>query len=760
MSKATVNRPTLSITTQWNKKTELQEKNQHYENMSFRQELALVNDAMNREREAELAEDAPENQDNLVTHIVARKEDQQRNMERRARSPTPEDINPAEDYINEELSEALASGQPPDSFATTLSIISKYEANQQINGNNMATTPPRSDSDGNSNSSNNNNCNGFDNGNEIRQYGWKNILLFNSLATFTKAKRNKYFRTMNEPMTPTKADFSQQSIESLHSSNFSSTISHAGTDMAGQMPPLSPIHQYKVRPIDTAENNIFAIADDSLADTTTISAMEALSFWPDTPASPPPLSPYFIDTAIDTELIASTARPVRIVIIGGSFAGLSVAKELDRQAERYNLHITIIDPRENLFCNVAFLRACLIDMGRLCFLNPDKAFTSGRVHRCRTRVLHLEKHHVVLEPWSKESLEQHANRNTVNGINYDAEGRPLEPPPTILPFDYAVIAAGSQYPSPMKFSTESVEEAMLEQTRVREAIQRSGRILIVGGGPSGVELATEIKYYHPSKNVTLVHYADYLIQGAAVRRKLQLRVEKTLKKMGVNLRLHERVLLTEAQRMSGWIEGTRRYTTNQGEFIETDLLFVCTGNVRYNTRLVEKLASNTIEEVISRTGEIHVLPTLQLVPYPHIFAIGDCADASPIKLATAAFDQARFCARNIRRMVRHRQEYQRQLPARSRVDSLLCIGDSQIQSQIDAEDKKGYEHVDEMAKLARYKPVPKFVLSLGPEDGTGQWPYIGILPSWFACRHKSKRLMLGQIYRFFNADLPAKSQTC
>ncbi|KAI8057182.1 hypothetical protein BDF22DRAFT_740710 [Syncephalis plumigaleata] len=298
--------------------------------------------------------------------------------------------------------------------------------------------------------------------------------------------------------------------------------------------------------------------------------------------------------------------------------------------------------------------------------------------------------------------------------------------------------------SSMKFSTESVEEAMQEQSRVRTAIQHSNRILIVGGGPSGVELATEIKYYHPDKEVTLVHYARRLIQGEAVRQKLQLRVEKTLRKMGVQLRLNERVLLTENQRMRGWIEGTRHYTTNH----------------------VQKLASNTLEEVISRTGEIHVLPTLQLVPYPHIFAIGDCADASPIKLATAAFDQARFCARNICRIIRHRQSYQQRLQRakyQQQHHSLLVADDNNIYSsrpyystEISEEE---YKRVDETAKLARYKPIPKFVFSLGPEDGTGQWPYIGILPSWFACRHKSKKLMLGQIYRFFNAKLPTKIQT-
>ncbi|RKP04857.1 hypothetical protein THASP1DRAFT_26568, partial [Thamnocephalis sphaerospora] len=269
---------------------------------------------------------------------------------------------------------------------------------------------------------------------------------------------------------------------------------------------------------------------------------------------------------------------------------------------------------------------------------------------------------------------------------------------------------------------------------------------------------------------------------AQVQAKLQRRVERSLRRLGIHLRLKERLLLTEAQRMAGWIESSRSYMTNHGDYVETDLLFVCTGNVRYNTRLVEDLAARTIEEVISRTGEIHVLPTLQLVAYPHIFAIGDCADASPIKLATAAFDQARFCARNIFRLIRHRRAWEEEQAAHATFAALTqfsphdmgslhphqhCSGlatpsSHSASSTQDDESRlatKRENNPDESAKLALYRPVPKFVLSLGPRDGVGQWPYVGILPAWFACRHKSRRLMLGQIYRFFGAELPPNAKT-
>ncbi|KAI8057289.1 hypothetical protein BDF22DRAFT_740826 [Syncephalis plumigaleata] len=721
------------------------------------QEIALIANAIYRERSAELAEDIPENHRNLVTHEMARREDYKRTIELRARSPPREEINPAEDYINEELSEALATGPSIDALASTLSFMGKQTPDTNDNSSNSIMAHQQEMT-----ILNKEEMDKLTDQNAGRS-GWRNIPFIQSLTSRTKNKSQKYAsrnsppidspRSINSLLMPPELSIS---AKSSHSTLFPELPSDPYLEVIHRSPAISRRPSRRSFVADSSDDRYATMTGQERQ-------MDAIPFWPITPTTP--IMPSF-NLNGETDLSAAqTQPPTRIVIVGGSFAGLSVAKELDRQAKRYNLHITLIDPRENLFCNVAFLRACLIDMGRACFINPDQAFTSGRVHRCRTRVAHMEKHHVVLEPWSEERLQQYYNGESTQPTSSGSAF--MEPPPATLPFDYAVIAAGSQYPSPMKFSTESVEEAMQEQSRVRTAIQRSNRILIVGGGPSGVELATEIKYYHPDKEVTLVHYARRLIQGEAVRQKLQLRVEKTLRKMGVQLRLNERVLLTENQRMRGWIEGTRHYTTNHGDFIETDLLFVCTGNVRYNTRLVQKLASNTLEEVISRTGEIHVLPTLQLVPYPHIFAIGDCADASPIKLATAAFDQARFCARNICRIIRHRQSYQQRLQRakyQQQHHSLLVVADDNnnyssrpyYSTEISEEE---YKRVDETAKLARYKPIPKFVLSLGPEDGTGQWPYIGILPSWFACRHKSKKLMLGQIYRFFNAELPTKIQT-
>jgi NADH dehydrogenase FAD-containing subunit len=185
---------------------------------------------------------------------------------------------------------------------------------------------------------------------------------------------------------------------------------------------------------------------------------------------------------------------------------------------------------------------------------------------------------------------------------------------------------------------------------------------------------------------------------------------------------------------------------------------------------VEKLASNTLEEVINSKGEIHVLPTLQLVPYPHIFAIGDCCDATPVKLAAAAIDQSRVCVRNIVRLIQCRRAYeaeqqqqqqQQQAAAKSSSDNNNHTNGPSMPSDsiVTIDELESYEHIDATANLVRYQNNFKFLLSIGPNDGVGIWPYIGVLPGWISKRFKSRDLMMPVIYRMLNVPFPSKART-
>jgi NADH dehydrogenase FAD-containing subunit len=304
------------------------------------------------------------------------------------------------------------------------------------------------------------------------------------------------------------------------------------------------------------------ISEDDTASSSHDSALASVSLWP----------PIASMNAKHSTEPSNAARPIRVAIIGGSYAGMAAARELDAVAEQYNLHITVIEPRTHLFFNIGFPRSIVIDISRLCFVPTDNVFASGRVHHCRTRALHLERRHVVLEQWTEEQEVKYRKEESKHADGGNVIQSRIDPPPAAISYDYAIVAAGSYYPPPMKLAVESIEEGVRDLAQVRAAVQRSPRILVVGGGPSGVEVASEIKYYHPDKEVTIIHNTDQLVDRLTISRKVHHQIERSLRHLGVKIRLKEVLLLTEAQRLRGFIEETCVYTTNLGDAIETDLL--------------------------------------------------------------------------------------------------------------------------------------------------------------------------------------------
>ena len=51
----------------------------------------------------------------------------------------------------------------------------------------------------------------------------------------------------------------------------------------------------------------------------------------------------------------------------------------------------------------------------------------------------------------------------------------------------------------------TIEEMLASYAKVQAAVKEAQRILILGGGPVGVEMAGEIHAYFPDKKVTLVN---------------------------------------------------------------------------------------------------------------------------------------------------------------------------------------------------------------------------------------------------------------
>jgi NADH dehydrogenase FAD-containing subunit len=150
-----------------------------------------------------------------------------------------------------------------------------------------------------------------------------------------------------------------------------------------------------------------------------------------------------------------------VVVVGSGYGGINTAKALDDVAD-----VTLIDPTEAFVHNIAAWRA-LVEPEWLerIFLPYEHLLAHG--HFLRDRAVAIDGRRVTL-----------------------ASGDVLEP-------DYLVLATGSAYPFPAKTEEPDIAFARARHRAAHEALLAADRALIVGAGPSGLELAGEIKAFFP-----------------------------------------------------------------------------------------------------------------------------------------------------------------------------------------------------------------------------------------------------------------------
>jgi NADH dehydrogenase FAD-containing subunit len=144
-----------------------------------------------------------------------------------------------------------------------------------------------------------------------------------------------------------------------------------------------------------------------------------------------------------------------------------------------------------------------------------------------------------------------------------------------------------------------------------EKINSAHSILIVGGGPTGVELAGEIAVDFPGKKVTLVHNGSRLLEfigPKAGKKSLNWLISKK-----VEVILEQRVDLNHLS------DEGKTYQTSEGETIRADCHFLCTGIPLGSAWLKETVLENNLD----KHGRLMVDGNLRVKGRKNIFAIGD-----------------------------------------------------------------------------------------------------------------------------------------
>lgn len=298
-----------------------------------------------------------------------------------------------------------------------------------------------------------------------------------------------------------------------------------------------------------------------------------------------------------------------VVIVGGGYAGTMVAKALDDKAA-----VTLVDPRD-AFVNVSCsMRALVRDAwAERPFFDYGRLLRHGRV--VHGRVTSVDSSGVIM-----------------------AGGEHI-------PADYIVICTGSAhaYPArPHRLST-SASEAAADLRATGQQLARSGRVLILGAGPVGLELAGEIREAWPDKSIVIVDRSAELLPGYLPEVRYEL--HRQLDELGIELRL-----ATALEALPGVPDGISKnfaVWTAGGEEIDADVWFRCFGS-RPNTDFLE---DGTLVDLTDRST-VPVDDNLRVVGHRNIYALGDIADLPDAKMATWAQTQAPTVIQNIEAQLR------------------------------------------------------------------------------------------------------------
>ncbi|MEU8250993.1 FAD-dependent oxidoreductase [Nonomuraea sp. NPDC048916] len=271
--------------------------------------------------------------------------------------------------------------------------------------------------------------------------------------------------------------------------------------------------------------------------------------------------------------------------------------------------------------------------------------------------------------------------------------------------DYLVLATGSSYTYPAKPTSDSTDEVLDDLRRTHKELAGSERVLILGAGPVGLELAGEIKEVWPHKHVTIVDPAERLL--AAFPAELRAELHRQLDDLSIHLRLSTG--LTAPPPIEPGQAATFTVTTTGGHEITADIWFRAHG-VRVNTDCLAdgRLTTRTPQ------GQVPVTDTLNVHGYDHVYAIGDITDIAEAKMAGYAMRHAEVVAQNIIAQLRGEQ------PA------------------------------------ATYQPLPHpmILLPLGPRGGVGQLPTPdgpAVVPAETVSAYKGADLFTGRFTEQFAA---------
>jgi len=331
------------------------------------------------------------------------------------------------------------------------------------------------------------------------------------------------------------------------------------------------------------------------------------------------------------------AIPHRVVIVGGGFGGLNVAKAL----RKASLDILIIDKtNHHLFQPLLYQVA-------------SAALSPGEIAIPIREILRKQQNTTSLMGDVCQIDKKNKSLTLANG--------------EIIPYDYLVLAVGAKHSyfgndAWEKYAPglKTIQDALKIREEILVSFEKAERIedpketekylnfAIIGGGPTGVEMAgaiAEIAHKTMFKNFRRIKPENskiYLFEAAPqilpmYPPALSQRAKLDLEKLGVCVIIGKKVV----------------NISDTGVIVE-DTLYPCK-NIIWAAGNQASPLLKTLDTPLDRQGRVLVEPDLSIPGHPEIFVIGDAAcslgrDQKPLPgIAPVAIQQGKYVAKIIKK---------------------------------------------------------------------------------------------------------------
>ncbi|MDN3613314.1 NAD(P)/FAD-dependent oxidoreductase [Vibrio gallaecicus] len=299
-------------------------------------------------------------------------------------------------------------------------------------------------------------------------------------------------------------------------------------------------------------------------------------------------------------------KKVDILIIGGGFAGVSAAQKL----EKNGIETLLVDKKDYFEVTFATLRnVAAPDITKNKARKQYKSFLTGSF--IQSGVTKLKSSVATLE-----------------------DG-------TLVEFKKAIIASGTRYPTmPIAKSKTALdlETRNGEMLGYNDELKSADKVLIIGGGVVGVELAGEIAYAFPVKKTVLAHNTGALLDG--FKEKTRRIALEQLKSLGVEVEFN----ISYSNVDGAYID------SNTGKTSDADFVFQAVGTLPNSEFLQPHLP-----HILDTKGFVKVNDKLEVTGQNNLYALGDVADVGEPKLGYLAQQQGEYVAKSIVKKLKNKK---------------------------------------------------------------------------------------------------------